>query len=494
MSYLYLFKGVRFENDYTHVMDFATESEQKSWFFAKPNIYITNTNYVRKGNNIRIEKNIDEIVGYNYLMYANDSKEYYCFIKSKSYVSSTVTELEVEVDVFQTFLFNHALEESFVEREHIATDTIGANTEDEGLDVGEIVIKDFENVSGLEDISYIVASTCDSLGNDVSGQVVTGNYTGVAYYKGDADFVNNFITSLNNPDIGKADAIVSIFTMPSSMVSTSSGYRVNQPTSETINYIFTPNTGSLDGFTPRNKKLLCYPYNFLQVSNNMGGVATYKYEYFDNTGDQSFILHCDVSPNPTVFMTPMYYKGIHYNYDESLGLSGYPVCSWTTDLYKTWLAQNQVSNAISIGGGIISLASGVATGSPLAVGSGLLEIGSSIGQFKEKSMLPNTLKGGISGSGNLARGTLNFSIYRKTVSSNKAKVIDDFFHMFGYKTNRVKVPNRTSRPYFNYVKTINANVVGDIDNDYLIKLKQIYDGGVTIWHSTNFRNYAVNNY
>lgn len=64
--------------------------------------------------------------------------------------------------------------------------------------------------------------------------------------------------------------------------------------------------------------------------------------------------------------------------------------------------------------------------------------------------------------------------------------------MFGYKINRVKIPNITGRRNWNYVKTINFNFEGDIPQMDLKIIKIIFDSGVTLWHNPstiyNYRN------
>ena len=62
-----------------------------------------------------------------------------------------------------------------------------------------------------------------------------------------------------------------------------------------------------------------------------------------------------------------------------------------------------------------------------------------------------------------------------------AKIIDDFFSMYGYKTNRLKVPNRNGRKAWNYVKTCGCNLTGSAPADVTASLVNIYDKGITFW-------------
>ena len=88
----------------------------------------------------------------------------------------------------------------------------------------------------------------------------------------------------------------------------------------------------------------------------------------------------------------------------------------------------------------------------------------------------------------------DFFIQRKTIKAEYARRIDEFFTLYGYKTNRVKVPNLTGRPQWNYVKTIDVNLIGGLPQTDMPKLKNIFDKGVTVWHNeTNIGNYEMAN-
>ena len=65
--------------------------------------------------------------------------------------------------------------------------------------------------------------------------------------------------------------------------------------------------------------------------------------------------------------------------------------------------------------------------------------------------------------------------------------------MFGYKVNKLEIPNTKSRRYYNYIKTIDANIVGNIPSNDLSAIKGIFDKGVTIWHTDQVGDYSLNN-
>ena len=73
-------------------------------------------------------------------------------------------------------------------------------------------------------------------------------------------------------------------------------------------------------------------------------------------------------------------------------------------------------------------------------------------------------------------------------------IIDNYFSMFGYKTNKVKLPNLNNRTNWNYVKTINCNLLGDIPQTDMQELKELFNNGVTLWHNpSTFLDYSQNN-
>jgi hypothetical protein len=73
-------------------------------------------------------------------------------------------------------------------------------------------------------------------------------------------------------------------------------------------------------------------------------------------------------------------------------------------------------------------------------------------------------------------------------------MIDDFFTMYGYAVRRCKIPNRSSRPHWNYVKTIGCCITGSVPADDMRKICSIYDAGITFWKNGNeVGNYSLNN-
>ena len=81
-----------------------------------------------------------------------------------------------------------------------------------------------------------------------------------------------------------------------------------------------------------------------------------------------------------------------------------------------------------------------------------------------------------------------------SIKTQFARIIDDYFDMFGYSTNRVKKPNYAHRENWWYTKTINIYIRGNIPNEFMNQIKNAYNNGITYWRNpSNFMNYSVSN-
>ena len=56
-----------------------------------------------------------------------------CFISDILYINENCTAITFEIDVMQTWLFDFEIKKSFIERMHVADDTISRNVVEEDL-------------------------------------------------------------------------------------------------------------------------------------------------------------------------------------------------------------------------------------------------------------------------------------------------------------------------------------------------------------------------
>ena len=58
----------------------------------------------------------------------------------------------------------------------------------------------------------------------------------------------------------------------------------------------------------------------------------------------------------------------------------------------------------------------------------------------------------------------------------------------------MKVPNLRTRQYYNFIKTVDVNISGEIPQDDMQRIKDIFNAGVTLWHDpSKVQNYSVSN-
>lgn len=144
-STIYIYHGIPLDNTYTDTIYFSTEQAQQNFFLSDRynHILFTQQSYVRQNKNrVRLDIPYDSIYNYNYMSFRNTAygtKWFYAFITDITYINNNCTEIEFEIDVMQTWLFEVTLDPCLVEREHTATDVPGENLALEPVDLGMIV-------------------------------------------------------------------------------------------------------------------------------------------------------------------------------------------------------------------------------------------------------------------------------------------------------------------------------------------------------------------
>lgn len=512
------------ENDYKNQLTFANATAQLNYFNSKVVTSFDNYTYIRKDNTIKVGVPIDEIINCNYLFYQNKgftSKYYFCFITDMTYINENCTLITIETDVYQTWLFDINYKACFVEREHVNDDTIGLHTIPEGLETGEYIRNTStssgtdatENLEFLHNINVVVAVTHKPQG-------VTGNsyaqyngvYSGLQYYavKTGQDLIN-FITDTEETTDCE---IYAIFMAPTKLIH-ETGTTITWSTSTSDNaYEYYKVTGSntyarmgnatiyrptgLDTYYPKNNKLLVYPYQYLIITNHAGGNATYKYEEFDSNSC-SFAVRGAVGVGCDIKLVPN--NSINGRELHTLSAQKLPTCGWISDAYTNWLTQNAVNIKLETIGNVANMAIGggemLLTGSYAGVDRVLEGVGGIFGQVKERynhSIVPDEAKGGLNEGNVNFTSTDGFTYYKMSIKREYATIIDSYLSAFGYKVNTFKIPNITGRNNWNYVKTIDCNFEGDIPQEDLNKIKNMFNAGVTLWHNpATMYDYTANN-
>lgn len=91
-------------------------------------------------------------------------------------------------------------------------------------------------------------------------------------------------------------------------------------------------------------------------------------------------------------------------------------------------------------------------------------------------------------------GARTFAYLNRHITRDYARIIDEFFNMYGYKTNLVKVPNWNVRPHWTYCKTAGCIIKGNIPANDAKKICAIFDNGITHWRNGDeVGNYSLDN-
>ena len=529
------------ENDYKNQLTFTNATNQLNYFTSKivKNLGDEDFTYIKKDNVLKVGLPIDEIIDCNYLFYKNTgftNKYYYCFITDMEYVNENCTSITFETDVYQTYMFDIVKKSCFVEREHVNDDTFGKHTVPEGLDPGEYVINSATTFDEYA-TDYIIVAGVSKLPNEIwqdilQGTLPTKKYNGVfsgLYYVALKTITDATWFLMIMDGQGIAENVYDVFLVPKSIVTiTTNDWQTKQCSGKlvvdswqytitpTINYCFVPYSdteetikleqtitmnNTLNGYTPKNNKMFTREFNYMYVTNNAGQDTTYAYEDFYNNVVK-FNVKGAICPGCSIRLIPKNYKllnqgGSQDDICNSYGLTGakYPVCSWSSDSYTNWITQQGVNYTIDKIGTASALGIASVVNPSVAILGGVGVITDTLQERQKRETSPIQAKGNVNaGDVVYAMGWNQFVLFQMSSRYEYAKRIDDYLNAFGYKVNTVKIPETTSRTYWNYVKTIDCNFEGDIPQIYLNKIKEIFNKGITLWHDpTKFLDYSQNN-
>lgn len=506
-----LLHNVPLDTTYDHTVLFQSKASQQSYFAGLTKYNLSNYSYQRVNNGkMRVGIKADSIYDCNYLMFQNTAygtKWFYAFITAVEFVNNETSEVSFELDVMQTWMFDCSPDYCFVEREHSLSDAIGEHIEPESCATGEYVMNGYQPVTGMSDLCVCVAVV--DTNNETEGNLYDGIYGSAQLWVYDSTDVEG-INGKVNEYVQKPDAIIGMYMLPIMLIGEipdthKLGYAANAM-KRTVEFAPLTANDSLDGYVPKNKKLYSYPYNFLHVDNASGSELSLRYEFFELHKPVLEISGTITQPIQVV-LRPASYKGTP-GYSglggyttlntESLQLGNYPLCSWNVDAYQAWVAQNSLPIALGLGTTAAQAYIGYKTGGVEGAQIGASAIGqvsNILSQAYSASIAADISKGQFNNGGvNVATNKQQFYWGRCSITKEYARMIDDYFSMFGYACGRVKIPYRTGRPHWNYVKTIGCTITGSVPSDDLKKICSIYDAGITFWHNGNeVGNYSLDN-
>lgn len=534
-------------------IDFSSQSARDSYFSSNNSIatiistpFNGDAYFIRENNTIKVGINADilDFNGVNYCRFNNPqsgtSNYFYAFIDNIEYSAPYTSILHIRTDVMLTNMKNFTTNECFVERSHIAKsdDIYYKQLTPESVDLGE------KKECGIVRLSANLASRTLSefanhydviinMSDKLSG--ATGNYdyfvggtiNATYYYAIDALGVDDFIDYVNTE--GQVDAIISIFAVPTNYITkSSSGVSVGTHTVYDVSdidytdmsaYIILGGDSMANGYTPRNKKLLTYPYDYVNVTNYSGSSVDIRYEFSEQASRYLEFREVLSIGNPvSLDVFPINYntQGTIYsefigNYEYAVEFNNFPEIAWLSDTYSTYLALNknslqmqQIDRSIragfNIGSSFAKLAESPSVSSFTNLATSMYDAQKEQMFFdasmKDMQNIPDKVQGKSSGGVSMLSGSCGIFGRKISLRTEYAQKIDKYFDMYGYNISAAQTPNWTNRSHYNYVKTSGIDIYGAISKNDKEEIANIFNSGVTFWHISGggvYGTYDVNN-
>lgn len=208
---------------------------------------------------------------------------------------------------------------------------------------------------------------------------------GGVYICPDTTVLNKLINLYNQSSTSLTDSIIAVYMCPRSIIANydfnATVQQLQWDGQDSPIYIGQniPKINSLNGYKPKNNKLLTFPYCYLTVSNNNGSSNNYRYENF-NTSNCIFQIKGVPTTGSSIKCLPYEYNTTDegLNEDEGLIAGKYPTLSWSQDEYINWLTQNSVNIGLGITSNLITAVGGIATGNPVVATSAIISSGMGI--------------------------------------------------------------------------------------------------------------------
>ena len=544
---LKILSGVTLDPSYINTIYFETKADQTSYFESKAKYVLTNLTYQRHGKGkLLVEKVDDDLYDCGYIMFQNTSygnKWFYAFILDVEYVSNTVSEITYQIDVMQTWLFDVTLLPCMIERNHLRKedDVIGASITPEPTTIGEYVYANDHVVKVFTDFTIVIQTLQTSSASDC-GVIYEKIFSGCKLWahrmrdSSDLLAIKTFIAGFAQIP----QNIIGMYLVPSSFIDDASldadGYLKDfsgavQFTGQTVDSI--NGTETFDGYTPRNKKLYTFPYNYCEAYTGNSKVMPLRYEFADSY-NVKVNIDCNVLTPVSAVIRPTNYKGLNYiqgsGYPDVFGMAieidDFPLCSWVNDSYSTWVARNAGPMAVSalatVAGIIAPLATPTYTYALTEAGkvvqSRLTQMTlnpeasrnqarwftetaqydadrmfdnamSAVPNFVEMAsawyqakIAPENYRGATNHGNNIASNSkTNLYGRRAHITKEQAMVVDSYFDKYGYAIGRIGAINRAQRSEWTYVKTQGCVIKGNCPALAVEQMQSIYNRGITWW-------------
>lgn len=365
---------VAWDDSYKDVVSFESPERRNAYFdsLKSESIVLGNYTYLKPNEPISIDVPFHKAYTYNYLIVDNPKTDdpddvtpprFYYFIEGAAMLNPSTTALTLQLDVFQTYLWQFRLGVCFVERGHLATAAMHNRLESgkysaaetmrmfgvasEGLDVGsEYTISSAETFDlSAKKWAVIVQSNTDLAADwgtrdnpslkTADGQMTDGLASGCNVYAIESWDYSAFMKKVRDaPWVAKG--IVSISAFPKTVLTDGPTVSLNgidahflgdtpdegvyftsdEPMLEQLGRLTNVDFKFLD-------KLKCFPYSVIEIVNYQGNSLLLKPEMVNDENLTLRQMACAAPPYQKIAFFPAHYG-------EAVGDSGYGKAGYYT--------------------------------------------------------------------------------------------------------------------------------------------------------------------
>lgn len=269
-------------------------------------------------------------------------------------------------------------------------------------------------------------------------------------------------------------------------------------------------------------KLLMSPYTIVELVDMKGGSVTLKPEYIDGKTFRLLARSGVSTQNKIAYMCDSYLTNVNNRQDISVYLNALiddspnniPIL---TDASADYIQGNinqvntQRANAkkdMSVGiinsavNAVPMFAMGMGGLGGAGLASGIIEnVNRNYNVQKEldakmsdiKNIPPSVSAMGGDSAYEMGNSFTFPRVIVKTIKPEYQEKLSNFFKVYGYQVNRLTIPNLNTRLNWNYVKVTSLNVKSGYNRDIVMRFKEIFEKGVTLWHNDDIMNYDKSN-
>ena len=389
-----LYKGVKIPSDYSFIFRWANRTNQDNYFsqHVTKKVTISNMLYINEeATTMRLGLPIKELTGRNYLTMINQSgnfenKKFYYFVTGIKYVNNNVTEITIQLDVWNTFYWDIDFDECLIVRQHTPSDYYFEHLVPESIGTGEYFSQRYwETSDNHKELSFdrqalFLGITIDQNGDPFQNIHAYGpNFfmSGELYLLPIATnaMARNQLNALLTTYHGHYDECFTLCYMVPEWVYYLLHYPVDagqfvipygddKPiiASRSLNFLINADNGWAESneytefgtyhYEPRNAKLYSAPYRYLRLVSTSGDTRDYPYEMFEpkytsGVRSLSFTQYCNPvasdSQGCNVITVPDYFRGRTKNWEESVQWSQMQPFPLTNNNMSKFIDYNKTS-------------------------------------------------------------------------------------------------------------------------------------------------------